>query len=173
VHSAATLFILSELDIQVGARPKQAIAAVPHGVTCKTGLLCKLRFWEQDEPIFWGHQLCLRRHACSCVHRHDAARTDKRIALGAAKPVGFNPRFSPDGNHSVQQSCHLCQGQGAKGEGFCPALGNNPRLVSGVHPIHTVMKGMRPLPSNQQMANVWWNNRPCKQDLPDDSGSRQ
>jgi mono/diheme cytochrome c family protein len=95
----------------------------------------------------------------------------KRDAPGAAKPAGFNPRFSPGGEDFVQQGgarlyqaicqgCHMPQGQGAKGAGFYPALANNPRLASGAYPTYVVLSGLHGMPSfaerlsDQQVADV-------------------
>lgn len=95
----------------------------------------------------------------------------RRDAPGAAKPAGYNPSFSPDGEHFVQQggaqlyraicqACHMPQGQGAKGAGFYPALANNPRLASGAYPTYVVLAGLRGMPpfagrlNDQQVAEV-------------------
>jgi monoamine oxidase len=48
------LSILSQLDVQVGAPMKQAIAAVHYAAAFKVGLQFKHRFWEEDEAIFGG-----------------------------------------------------------------------------------------------------------------------
>ncbi|WP_051676317.1 c-type cytochrome [Polaromonas glacialis] len=95
----------------------------------------------------------------------------KRDALGAAKPAGYNPSFSPDGQHFVQQggaqlyqaicqACHMPQGQGAQGAGFYPALTNNPRMASSAYPTYVVLAGLRGMPpfaerlTDQQVAEV-------------------
>jgi mono/diheme cytochrome c family protein len=95
----------------------------------------------------------------------------RRDAPGAAKPAGYNPSFSPDGEHFVQQGgaqlyqaicqgCHMPLGQGAKGAGFYPALANNPRLASGAYPAYVVLSGLRGMPpfaerlTDQQVAAV-------------------
>jgi mono/diheme cytochrome c family protein len=95
----------------------------------------------------------------------------RRDAPGAAKPAGYNPSFSPDGEHFVQQGgaqlyqaicqgCHMPQGQGAKGAGFYPALANNARLASSAYPTYVVLAGLRGMPpfagrlSDQQVAEV-------------------
>ena len=99
------------------------------------------------------------------------SRLLKRDAPGSAKPAGYNPSFSPDGERFVQQDgaglyqascqgCHMPQGQGAKGAGFYPALANNPRLASGAYPTYVVLAGLRGMPpfagrlSDQQVAAV-------------------
>ena len=48
------LSILSQLDINVSARMKAAIDAVPYASVVKTGLQFRRRFWEEDEQIFGG-----------------------------------------------------------------------------------------------------------------------
>lgn len=95
----------------------------------------------------------------------------QRDAPGAAKPAGFNPSFSPNGERFVQQDgarlyqaicqgCHMPQGQGAKGAGFYPALVNNARLASGTYSAYVVLSGLRGMPpfagrlSDKQVAAV-------------------
>ncbi len=95
----------------------------------------------------------------------------KRDAPGAAKPAGYNPRFSPEGEHFVEQDgarlyqaicqgCHMPQAQGAQGAGFYPALAQNPRLAAGAYPVAVVLGGLHGMPSfaerlsDQQVANV-------------------
>jgi monoamine oxidase len=46
--------ILSQLPIDVGARMKAAIDAVPYSASVKIGLQFKRRFWEEDEAIYGG-----------------------------------------------------------------------------------------------------------------------
>ena len=48
------LSILSQLDVQVSAPMRAAIAAVPYASSVKIGLEFKRRFWEQDEAIYGG-----------------------------------------------------------------------------------------------------------------------
>ena len=48
------LSVLSQLDVQVSAPMKQAIAAVPYASSVKVGLEFKRRFWEEDEAIYGG-----------------------------------------------------------------------------------------------------------------------
>jgi monoamine oxidase len=48
------LSILSQLSIDVGARMKAAIDAVPYTPSVKIGLQFKRRFWEEDEAIYGG-----------------------------------------------------------------------------------------------------------------------
>ena len=46
--------ILSQLPVDVGARMKAAIDAVPYSASVKIGLQFKRRFWEEDEAIYGG-----------------------------------------------------------------------------------------------------------------------
>jgi monoamine oxidase len=46
--------ILSQLPLDVGARMKAAIDAVPYSASVKIGLQFKRRFWEEDEAIYGG-----------------------------------------------------------------------------------------------------------------------
>jgi monoamine oxidase len=48
------LSILSQLPVDVGARMKAAIDAVPYSASVKIGLQFKRRFWEEDEAIYGG-----------------------------------------------------------------------------------------------------------------------
>jgi monoamine oxidase len=48
------LSILSQIPIDVGARMKAAIDAVPYTSVVKVGLQFKRRFWEEDEAIYGG-----------------------------------------------------------------------------------------------------------------------
>jgi monoamine oxidase len=48
------LSILSQLPLEVGARMKAAIDAVPYVSSVKIGLQFKRRFWEEDEAIYGG-----------------------------------------------------------------------------------------------------------------------
>jgi monoamine oxidase len=48
------LSILSQIPIDVGARMKAAIDAVPYASAVKIGLQFKRRFWEEDEAIYGG-----------------------------------------------------------------------------------------------------------------------
>jgi monoamine oxidase len=48
------LSILSQIPIDVGARMKAAIDAVPYLSAIKIGLQFKRRFWEEDEAIYGG-----------------------------------------------------------------------------------------------------------------------
>jgi monoamine oxidase len=48
------LSILSQIPIDVGARMKTAIDAVPYLSAIKIGLQFKRRFWEEDEAIYGG-----------------------------------------------------------------------------------------------------------------------
>ncbi len=46
--------VLSQLDVQVSAPMRAAIAAVPYASSVKVGLEFKRRFWEEDEQIYGG-----------------------------------------------------------------------------------------------------------------------
>jgi monoamine oxidase len=48
------LSVLSQLDVQVSAPLKEAIAAVPYASSVKIGLEFSRRFWEEDEAIYGG-----------------------------------------------------------------------------------------------------------------------
>ncbi len=46
--------VLTQVDMQVGSKLTNAIAAVPYASAVKTGLQFKRRFWEEDEQIYGG-----------------------------------------------------------------------------------------------------------------------
>jgi monoamine oxidase len=48
------LSILSQLPVQVGAKMRTAISALPYAPAVKVGLQFSRRFWEEDERIFGG-----------------------------------------------------------------------------------------------------------------------
>ncbi len=48
------LSVLSQLDVQVSTKLREAIAAVPYASSVKVGLEFKRRFWEEDEAIYGG-----------------------------------------------------------------------------------------------------------------------
>ncbi|MFT9017317.1 FAD-dependent oxidoreductase [Acetobacter malorum] len=48
------LSVLSQLDVQVNAGMKAAIAAVPYASSVKMGMEFKRRFWEEDDQIYGG-----------------------------------------------------------------------------------------------------------------------
>ena len=68
------LSILSQLPVDVGARMKAAIDAVPYASSVKIGLQFKRRFWEEDEAIYGG-----------------ISYTDLPIRQIAYPNTGFNP----------------------------------------------------------------------------------
>ena len=51
---AIPLPVLHQLDVQVSAPMRAAIAAVPYASSVKVGLEFKRRFWEEDEQIYGG-----------------------------------------------------------------------------------------------------------------------
>jgi monoamine oxidase len=48
------LSVLSQIPIDVGARMKAAIDAVPYSSSVKIGLQFKRRFWEEDDSVYGG-----------------------------------------------------------------------------------------------------------------------
>jgi len=76
----------------------------------------------------------------------------------------LNNRFSePDGAKLYKRvcaSCHMPNGEGAKGAGFYPALAKNPNLAAGGYPMLVIMKGMNGMPplgemmTDKQVADV-------------------
>lgn len=73
-------------------------------------------------------------------------------------------RFQEKGGEAlyraVCQSCHMDQGQGAKGSGMYPALAANPRLAAATYPVYNIIHGRKGMPpfgrmlSDEQIADV-------------------
>lgn len=61
---------------------------------------------------------------------------------------------------AVCQSCHMPDGQGAKGAGMYPALAGNPTLAAASYPVYNVLHGRKGMPafgkvlSDEQVAEV-------------------
>jgi monoamine oxidase len=51
---AMPLTVLSQMEVQVGARTLAGIKGVPYSPAIKVGLQMKRRFWEEDERIYGG-----------------------------------------------------------------------------------------------------------------------
>jgi mono/diheme cytochrome c family protein len=154
-HGLAAASVAVLLICAANAAAQQPAAAVPPSAVAAT-----------DAPSARNSLSAQRQPVDS-----NPPRLLSRDALGAAKPAGFNPSFSPNGQRFVQQDgaqlyqaicqgCHMPQGQGAQGAGFYPALANNPRLASGNYPAYVVLSGLRGMPpfaerlSDQQVAAV-------------------
>ena len=54
---------------------------------------------------------------------------------------------------AVCQSCHMADGQGAKGAGMYPALAGNPKLAAGLYPAYNVLNGRKGMPGFKSMLN--------------------
>ncbi|CAN5393218.1 flavin monoamine oxidase family protein [soil metagenome] len=77
------LSILSQIQIEVGNRMKEAIDAVPYVSAVKVGLQFKRRFWEEDEAIYGGisyTDLPIRQIA---YPNSDLNSTGRGVLLGA------------------------------------------------------------------------------------------
>ena len=82
---------------------------------------------------------------------------------GAAAPAADNStaelsegfRFAQKDGESlyraVCQSCHMPDGQGAKGAGMYPALAGNPKLAAGLYPAYNVLNGRKGMPAFKAM----------------------
>lgn len=75
----------------------------------------------------------------------------------ADSPGGISDGFKfgeKDGEslyRAVCQSCHMAEGQGAKGAGMYPALASNPRLASSGYPVYNILHGRKGMPSFKMM----------------------
>jgi monoamine oxidase len=84
------LSILSQIPIDVGARMKSAIDAVPYASAVKIGLQFKRRFWEEDDAIYGGisfTDLPIRQIA---YPSSDLNRRGRGVLLGAYVFEGSN-----------------------------------------------------------------------------------
>ena len=84
------LSILSQLPLDVSAKMKSAIDAVPYAASVKIGLQFKRRFWEEDEAIYGGisyTDLPIRQIAYPNTGYN---RTGKGVLLGAYLYDGAN-----------------------------------------------------------------------------------
>ena len=84
------LSILSQIQIDVGARMKAAIDAVPYASAVKVGLQFRRRFWEEDEAIYGGisyTDLPIRQIA---YPNTDFNRSGRGVLLGAYVIEGSN-----------------------------------------------------------------------------------
>ena len=84
------LSILSQIQIDVRARMKAAIDAVPYASAVKVGLQFRRRFWEEDEAIYGGisyTDLPIRQIAYPNM---DFNRSGRGILLGAYVIEGSN-----------------------------------------------------------------------------------
>jgi mono/diheme cytochrome c family protein len=52
---------------------------------------------------------------------------------------------------AVCQSCHMAEGQGAKGAGMYPALAGNPRLAAANYAVLNILHGRKGMPPFQRM----------------------
>ena len=77
------LSVLSQLDINVGARMKAAIDAPAYGASVKIGLQFKRRFWEEDEQIYGGITYTDLPNAIIQYPATDYFKSGKGVLLGA------------------------------------------------------------------------------------------
>ena len=77
------LSILGQLDLQVDAPMRLAIAAVPYEASIKIGLQFKRRFWEQDEAIYGGISTTDLPIARISYPSHGYGGRGKAVLLGA------------------------------------------------------------------------------------------
>lgn len=77
------LSILSQLDVQVGAPLKAAIAAVPYASSIKIGLEFNRRFWEEDDQIYGGISFTDQTMSQISYPSHGYFSEGKGVLLGA------------------------------------------------------------------------------------------
>lgn len=77
------LSVLTQIDINVSAPMKQAMAAVPYDTSYKVGLEFKRRFWEEDEWIYGGITYTDMPISQISYPSHDMFTTGSGVLLGA------------------------------------------------------------------------------------------
>lgn len=77
------LSVLSQIDIQVSAPMKAAIAAVPYSGQVKIGLEFKRRFWEEDYSIYGGHSFTDQAIGLISYPNFDFFKDKPAVVLGA------------------------------------------------------------------------------------------
>lgn len=93
------------------------------------------------------------------------------LAVSVGSPAADSPGGISDGfkfsqkdgeslYRAVCQSCHMADGEGAKGAGMYPALASNPRLAASGYPVYNILNGRKGMPmfkmmlSDEQVAEV-------------------
>ncbi len=76
------LSILSQIDVQVSAPMRDAIAAVPYASSVKVGLEFKRRFWEEDEAIYGGISFTDQQITQISYPSHGYFSSGKAVLLG-------------------------------------------------------------------------------------------
>ena len=89
-----------------------------------------------------------------------AIAADNSTAITISNGFHFEERGGEALYRAVCQSCHMAEGQGAKGAGMYPALASNPRLAAGAYPVYNVIHGRKGMPpfgrmlTDEQIAEV-------------------
>ncbi len=77
------LSVLSQIDLNVGAKLAEAIEAVPYAAALKVGLQFRRRFWEEDDAIFGGISYTDLPIQQIGYPQHGVAGGGKGVLLGA------------------------------------------------------------------------------------------
>ncbi len=75
--------ILSQIPMNVSAKKKAAINAIPYGAGLKVGLQMKRRFWEEDDRIYGGLSYTNQPNAMIGYPMWDYFSKGKGVLLGA------------------------------------------------------------------------------------------
>ncbi|HWH82318.1 MAG TPA: cytochrome c [Burkholderiaceae bacterium] len=87
-----------------------------------------------------------------------ARAADAPVVLSEGR--GFSQQDGEALYRAVCQSCHMADGQGARGAGAYPALAANPRLAAAAYPVVNILHGRKGMPafggalSDEQVAQV-------------------
>jgi monoamine oxidase len=90
------LSVLSQIQIDVGARVKAAIDAVPYASAVKVGLQFKRRFWEEDEEIIEGS------NSYEFTSMPPAERVARAVALGSR----IHPQYGDEFENGIAVAWH-------------------------------------------------------------------
>lgn len=83
----------------------------------------------------------------------DGAHAQTSDATPLFPPKAFSQVHGDIVYKSICQSCHMSEGQGAKGAGEYPALANNPKLGAGPYVAMMVLDGHGAMPGFADMLN--------------------
>ncbi len=103
--------VLSQLDVQVEDKLRDAIAAVPYASSIKVGLEFKRRFWEEDEQIYGGITFTNQPISVMSYPSHGYFSQGPAVMLGGYM---FGPAAYDFAGMSPEQRVQNALAQGAK-----------------------------------------------------------
>ena len=103
--------VLNQIDIQVSAPLRAAIAAVPYASSVKVGLEFKRRFWEEDEQIYGGITFTDQQVSVMSYPSHGYFERGPAVMLGGYM---FGPAAWDFAGMSPEERIQAALAQGAK-----------------------------------------------------------